>query len=49
LSGLSNKPLSKPVQRYVRDAKVMEIIEGSTQMHEIWNPSMFVEYGGGSG
>jgi alkylation response protein AidB-like acyl-CoA dehydrogenase len=36
-----------PVQRYVRDAKVMEIIEGSTQMHEIWIPSMFEGYGGG--
>jgi alkylation response protein AidB-like acyl-CoA dehydrogenase len=24
-----------PVERYYRDAKVMEIIEGTSQMHEI--------------
>lgn len=30
-----------PVQRYLRDAKIMEIIEGSTQIHEI----TIAEYG----
>jgi glutaryl-CoA dehydrogenase (non-decarboxylating) len=36
-----------PVQRYLRDAKVMEIIEGSNQMQQVMiSRNIFAEYAG---
>lgn len=35
IHGATGCSLESPVQRYFRDAKIMELIEGSTQMHEI--------------
>jgi alkylation response protein AidB-like acyl-CoA dehydrogenase len=40
---------SSPVSRYYRDAKVMEIIEGTTQIHEEILGKIFVDQAGGSG
>ena len=34
---------SSPVSRYYRDAKIMEIIEGTTQIHEELLGKMFVD------
>ncbi len=35
-----------PVSRYYRDAKIMEIIEGTTQIHEDLLGKMFVDRAG---
>jgi alkylation response protein AidB-like acyl-CoA dehydrogenase len=40
---------SSPVSRYYRDAKIMEIIEGTTQIHEHVLGKMFVAQAGGLG
>ncbi|MBI4206774.1 MAG: acyl-CoA dehydrogenase family protein [Betaproteobacteria bacterium] len=40
---------SSPVSRYYRDAKIMEIIEGTTQVHEDILGKMFVARAGGPG
>src|SRR6266850_362910 len=37
---------SSPVSRYYRDAKIMEIIEGTTQIHEDILGKMFVDQAG---
>ena len=37
---------SAPVSRYYRDAKIMEIIEGTTQIHEDMLGRMFVDHAG---
>jgi alkylation response protein AidB-like acyl-CoA dehydrogenase len=37
---------SSPVSRYYRDAKIMEIIEGTTQIHEHILGKMFVAQAG---
>jgi len=40
---------SSPVSRYYRDAKIMEIIEGTTQVHEDILGKIFVDQAGGLG
>ena len=40
---------SSPVARYYRDAKIMEIIEGTTQIHETLLGKIFVGQAGGLG
>jgi alkylation response protein AidB-like acyl-CoA dehydrogenase len=42
IRGASGCHESSPVSRYYRDAKIMEIIEGTTQIHEALLGKMFV-------
>ncbi len=46
IRGASGCHASSPVSRYYRDAKIMEIIEGTTQVHEDVLGRMFVERAG---
>ena len=46
IRGASGCHGSSPVSRYYRDAKIMEIIEGSTQIHEDLLGKMLVAQGG---
>jgi len=41
--GASGCQESSPVARYYRDAKLMEILEGTTQIHEQLLSSLFVD------
>jgi alkylation response protein AidB-like acyl-CoA dehydrogenase len=43
IRGASGCHASSPVSRYYRDAKIMEIIEGTTQIHEDMLGKMFVD------
>jgi alkylation response protein AidB-like acyl-CoA dehydrogenase len=49
IRGASGCHASSPVSRYYRDAKIMEIIEGTTQVHEDLLGQMFVERPGRHG
>ena len=49
IRGASGCHASSPVSRYYRDAKIMEIIEGTTQVHEDLLGQMFVERAGRHG
>ncbi len=49
IRGASGCHESSPVARYYRDAKIMEIIEGTTQIHEELLGKMFVGRAGRSG
>jgi alkylation response protein AidB-like acyl-CoA dehydrogenase len=49
IRGASGCHGSSPVSRYYRDAKIMEIIEGTTQIHEEILGKMFVDRAGGLG
>jgi alkylation response protein AidB-like acyl-CoA dehydrogenase len=44
IRGASGVHASSPVSRYYRDAKIMEIIEGTTQIHEDILGKMFVDH-----
>ena len=46
IRGASGCHGSSPVSRYYRDAKIMEIIEGTTQIHEDILGKMFVDQAG---
>jgi alkylation response protein AidB-like acyl-CoA dehydrogenase len=46
IRGASGAHASSPVSRYYRDAKIMEIIEGTTQIHEDILGKMFVAQAG---
>jgi alkylation response protein AidB-like acyl-CoA dehydrogenase len=46
IRGASGCHGSSPVSRYYRDAKIMEIIEGTTQIHEDILGKIFVDQGG---
>ena len=46
IRGASGCHGSSPVSRYYRDAKIMEIIEGTTQIHEDLLGKMFVDQAG---
>jgi len=46
IKGASGCHGSSPVSRYYRDAKIMEIIEGTTQIHESILGRMFVDQAG---
>ena len=46
IMGASGCHASSPVSRYYRDAKIMEIIEGTTQIHEHILGRMFVDQAG---
>lgn len=46
IRGASGCHSSSPVSRYYRDAKIMEIIEGTTQIHEDLLGKMFVDHAG---
>jgi alkylation response protein AidB-like acyl-CoA dehydrogenase len=46
VKGASGCHSSSPVSRYYRDAKIMEIIEGTTQIHEDILGKMFVDQAG---
>lgn len=46
IRGASGCHASSPVSRYYRDAKIMEIIEGTTQVHEDVLGRIFVEHAG---
>jgi alkylation response protein AidB-like acyl-CoA dehydrogenase len=46
IRGASGCHGSSPVSRYYRDAKIMEIIEGTTQIHEVLLGKMFVDQAG---
>ena len=48
IRGASGCHGSSPVSRYYRDAKIMEIIEGTTQIHEDILGKMFVDRAGRS-
>jgi hypothetical protein len=43
IRGASGCHGSSPVSRYYRDAKIMEIIEGTTQVHEDILGRLFVD------
>jgi alkylation response protein AidB-like acyl-CoA dehydrogenase len=49
IRGASGCHGSSPVSRYYRDAKIMEIIEGTTQIHEHILGKIFVDQAGQSG
>ena len=49
IRGASGCHGSSPVSRYYRDAKIMEIIEGTTQIHEDILGKIFVDQAGGPG
>lgn len=49
IRGASGCHGSSAVSRYYRDAKIMEIIEGTTQIHEDILGKIFVDQAGGSG
>ncbi|MGH8746569.1 MAG: acyl-CoA dehydrogenase family protein [Burkholderiales bacterium] len=49
IQGAAGCHASSPVSRYYRDAKIMEIIEGTTQIHEDILGRMFVARVGGLG
>ena len=49
IKGASGCHGSSPVSRYYRDAKIMEIIEGTTQIHEDILGKIFVDQAGRSG
>jgi glutaryl-CoA dehydrogenase (non-decarboxylating) len=44
IKGASGCHASSPVSRYYRDAKIMEIIEGTTQIHEDLLGKLFVQH-----
>jgi alkylation response protein AidB-like acyl-CoA dehydrogenase len=46
IRGASGCHGSSPVSRYYRDAKIMEIIEGTTQIHEDILGKIFVDQAG---
>ena len=46
ICGASGCHASSPVSRYYRDAKIMEIIEGTTQIHETLLGRLFVDRAG---
>ena len=46
IRGASGCHGSSPVSRYYRDAKIMEIIEGTTQIHEHILGKIFVDQAG---
>jgi alkylation response protein AidB-like acyl-CoA dehydrogenase len=46
IQGASGCHGSSPVSRYYRDAKIMEIVEGTTQIHEYLLGELFVSQGG---
>ncbi len=46
IRGASGCHESSPVSRYYRDAKIMEIIEGTTQIHEHLLGKIFVDHAG---
>ena len=46
IRGASGCHASSPVSRYYRDAKIMEIIEGTTQIHEDILGKIFVDQSG---
>jgi alkylation response protein AidB-like acyl-CoA dehydrogenase len=46
IHGASGCHASSPVSRYYRDAKIMEIIEGTTQIHEDLLGRLFVQHAG---
>jgi alkylation response protein AidB-like acyl-CoA dehydrogenase len=46
IRGASGCHASSPVSRYYRDAKIMEIIEGTTQIHEDLLGKIFVDQAG---
>lgn len=46
IRGASGCHASSPVSRYYRDAKIMEIIEGTTQIHEDVLGKIFVDQAG---
>ena len=46
IRGASGCHDSSPVSRYYRDAKIMEIIEGTTQIHEHLLGKIFVDQAG---
>jgi alkylation response protein AidB-like acyl-CoA dehydrogenase len=46
IQGASGCHGSSPVSRYYRDAKIMEIVEGTTQIHEHLLGELFVSQGG---
>jgi glutaryl-CoA dehydrogenase (non-decarboxylating) len=46
IQGASGCHASSPVSRYYRDAKIMEIIEGTTQIHEDILGKIFVDHAG---
>ncbi len=41
IRGASGCTVESPAQRYYRDAKIMEIIEGASQMYELYIPQSF--------
>ena len=43
IQGASGCHASSPVSRFYRDAKIMEIIEGTTQIHESLLGKIFVD------
>jgi alkylation response protein AidB-like acyl-CoA dehydrogenase len=43
IQGAAGCHTSSPVSRYYRDAKIMEIIEGTTQIHEELLGKIFVD------
>jgi alkylation response protein AidB-like acyl-CoA dehydrogenase len=49
IRGASGCHASSPVSRYYRDAKIMEIIEGTTQIHEDILGQLFVRQAGSPG
>ena len=49
IRGAAGCHASAAVSRYYRDAKIMEIIEGTTQIHEDLLGKMFVNQAGGLG